>query len=74
MKPKCVAVDLLEFDGAVRSAEPPRLAEAATRFAPDLMSEFSFDEPEFDEWTHMTREECREKALRAGATYLSSLG
>jgi DNA-binding SARP family transcriptional activator len=67
----CISVDagrLLRID---ETSKPRDLLAAVQTFDPDLLAEFSFDEPAFDEWALMTREAVQEQAMRAGIAYLS---
>ena len=45
-----VAVDVVEFEDAVRSRDPAALARAFTLYKGDLLEGLSFDESPFEEW------------------------
>jgi len=67
----CLDVDLLRLMTIDDAVDPYRLVEIINHFEPDVLSEFSFGEPDFDEWALMTREDGHERVLRAGMRYLS---
>ena len=66
-----IVVDAVQLQQAGANSEPAELVTAVEGFEPDVLNEFSFDQPGFDEWALLTREALQECALRAGVTYLS---
>jgi len=66
-----IAVDASRLQHVDENSKPEDLRDVVEVFEPDIFSEFSFDEPGFDEWALLTREALQENALRAGIAYLS---
>ena len=72
LKTGYIEVDLVHLLAMDTPGDPTSLVRTVELFENEVLGEFSFDEPDFDEWVLLLREECREKVLRVGVTYLAT--
>ena len=66
-----VDVDVLRVLQTDETGAAASLVAAVDLFEANVLGEFSFGEPAFDEWTMMTCENVRERVLRLGMAYLA---
>ena len=67
-----VSTDVAEFQSCADSNQAEEQRRAIELYDKQLLPDFDFEEPGFDDWAYSLRAECQQQIIRAGLGYLSN--
>jgi DNA-binding SARP family transcriptional activator len=72
LRQDAISIDVAEFQSCADSNQPDEQRRAIDLYDNQLLSDFDFEEPGFDDWAYSLRAECLQQIIRAGLGYLSN--
>jgi TolB-like protein/Tfp pilus assembly protein PilF len=72
LRENAIATDVGEFQSCVDSNQLQDQRRAIELYDNQLLTDFDFEEPDFDDWAYLLRVECQQQVIRAGLGYLSN--
>jgi TolB-like protein/two-component SAPR family response regulator len=72
LREDAISTDVAEFQSGADSNQAEEQRRAIELYDNQLLSDFDFEEPDFDDWAYSLRAECQQQITRAGLGYLSN--
>ena len=72
LREDAISTDVAEFQSCADSNHAKEQHRAIELYDTQLLSDFDFEEPHFDDWVYSLGAECQQQIIRAGLGYLSN--